>query len=106
MRQKSIPNKLPKFLYKFFWDTEAKKVNPARHPEYVINRLLDKGDLKAARWVVKNFSEELIKKTLRTSHDFSPWNGRFWANYYQMANTEIACLNPHYLKQRRDLWPH
>ena len=42
-----LPAKLPKRLYRFFWDTDAAKVNPRTHPDYVINRLLDKGDLAA-----------------------------------------------------------
>jgi hypothetical protein len=37
----------------------------------IINRLLDKGDLEAASWVLRHFSRELIAETLRTKRDFT-----------------------------------
>mgnify|MGYP001350139098 CR=1 FL=1 len=39
----------------------------------VINRLLDKGDLEAAHWVLKYFSRQLIAETLPTKRDFTFW---------------------------------
>lgn len=73
---------------------------------YVINRLLDKGNLEAARWVLRVYPKATIKETFRTMRDFSPWNGRFWASYINLSEKEVACLNPFYLKQRRQLWPY
>ncbi|MDO8451464.1 MAG: hypothetical protein Q7S76_01210 [bacterium] len=96
---------LPSTLHRFFWDVDASTVNPSTHPHYVINRLLDKGDLAAARWVLKNFSREDIVETLRTIRDFSPWNGRFWSRYLAVPEEEVACLQPSYLKMRRMHWP-
>ncbi|MCJ7531582.1 MAG: hypothetical protein MUO64_11205, partial [Anaerolineales bacterium] len=48
-------------------------IDPSKNPTYVINRLLDKGDLEAARWVLRHFSRELIAETLRTKRDFAFW---------------------------------
>ena len=101
-----IPDKLPVSLYKFFWDIEAAQLNPANHPTYVINRLLDKGDLEAARWVVKNFPKNEIVRTFKTVRDFSPWNGTFWANYLEIKEEEVACLQPSYRALRKQLWPY
>ncbi len=105
MSEDTIPAKLPPHLYKFFWDTQAARVNPRTHPYYVINRLLDKGDLAAARWVLKNFPREMITETVKRLRDFSPWNGRFWARYLAVPEEEVACLQPSYLAMRRTHWP-
>ena len=101
-----LPAKLPRRLYRFFWDTAAAKVNPRTHPDYVINRLLDKGDLTAARWVVNNFSKQTITDTLKKQRDFSPWNGVFWSNFFGIPRQLVRCLQPSYLKMRRQLWPY
>jgi hypothetical protein len=49
MKLIETPTKLPKELYRFFWDVDVAKLDPAEKPYFVINRLLDKGDIKAAR---------------------------------------------------------
>lgn len=105
MAKPRIPTRLPKELHRFFWDVDPKKVNPAQKPHYVINRLLDKGDLEAARWVLRNFSQDTIIETLKTMRDFSPWNGRFWARYLNVPEEEVTCLQPSYLTMRRAHWP-
>ncbi len=106
METKGLSSSLPSSLHQFFWDVDAKKVNPATHPDYVINRLLDKGNLEAARWVLKNFPRDTIIETLKTRRDFSPWNGVFWANYLGVPREEVRCLNPSYLTMRKQLWPY
>ncbi|MDP1722594.1 MAG: hypothetical protein Q8L37_05280 [Candidatus Gottesmanbacteria bacterium] len=106
MANEPLPTTIPPELHRFFWDVDAVKLNPSEHPLYVINRLLDKGDLAAARWVLRSFPNETVKETFRKRRDFSPWNGRFWAHYLTLSEKEVACLEPSYLKQRRQLWPH
>jgi hypothetical protein len=106
MKKTSLPTRLPSSFYKFFWDTDAKKVNPSKHPYYVINRLLDKGDLKAVKWVRKNFSQEVIVATLKKKRDFSPWTAVFWSRFYNIPRGEMVCLEPHYLAMRRQHWPY
>lgn len=106
MEESSIPTTLHPSLYRYFWDVQAEKVNPSTHPQYVINRLLDKGNLDAARWVLKSFPKETIRETFRKRRDFSPWNGRFWAHYLELSEKEVACLNPSYLSRRRQHWPY
>ena len=100
-----MPKKLPLSLHKFFWDVDASQVNPGKHPKYVINRLLDKGDLAAARWVLRTMPRSTVVETLKTMRDFSPWNGVFWASYLNIPRKEVKCLEPSYLARRKQLWP-
>lgn len=106
MTQKLLPTRLPKQFHSLFWDIDAGKLNPGKKPYYVINRMLDKGDLKAARWVLKHFPEKTIVETFKKIRDFSPWNGTFWAKFLEIPEKEVACLHPSYLKRRKTLWPH
>jgi hypothetical protein len=90
MDARPLPTTIPGEFYGFFWDVDPTKVNPAQKPHFVINQLLDKGNLSAARWVIRNFSY---------------WNGVFWARYLNMPREEVRCLHPSYLAMRRMHWP-
>ena len=81
-------------------------MNPQKSSDYVINRLLDKGNLEAARWVLHTMPRGVVGGVLKNRRDFSPRNGTFWAQYLGISEKEVACLNPFYLKQRRQLWPY
>jgi len=105
MENTSLPARLPPSFYKFFWDVDAKKVNPSTHPYYVINRLLDKGNLAAVKWVRKNFPERLIKETIKTKRDFSFSTVNFWARYLDIPLEEIKCMQEPYLSMHKMHWP-
>lgn len=106
MADHRFPAVLPAEFRQYFWDINASDLDPNRHSHYIINRLLDKGNLRAARWVLRSFTIETIKETFRKRRDFSPWNGRFWSHYLNLSEKEVACLNPSYLNQRKQLWPY
>jgi hypothetical protein len=101
-----LPRVLPKYLHRYFCEVAPAQINPAERPHYVINRLLDKGNLAAARWVLQNFPRELIVQTLCTIGDFSPWSGRFWARYLEIPEDQVACLKPSRLRMRKVRWPN
>lgn len=87
-----LPTKLPTKFYSFFWDVDAKKINPATHPHYVINRLLDKGELEAVRWVVKTFSKDFIVDSLIQDSNISPITATFFANYFSISPDRFISL--------------
>jgi|SRR3989338_11273128 len=101
-----IPKKLPASFYFFFWDVDARKLDPRKYSKYVINRLLDKGNLEAVRWVRRNFPKDLIIETIKKMRDFSPWSAVFWSRIYNIPRDEIKCLQEPYLTMRKKLWPY
>jgi len=101
-----LPKKLPKKFRTLFWDSNFEIIDPSSKPLYVINRILDKGDLEAIHWVRQNFPEELIKETLKKLRDYSLKSATFWATIYNIPFTQVKCLQKPYLATRRQLWPH
>lgn len=87
-----LPTALPPEFYSFFWDTDAKKVNPATHPYYVINRRLDKGDFATVRWVIKTFSKDFIVDSLTQDSNISPMTATFFANYFGISRNRFISL--------------
>jgi len=98
--------KIPKSLHRYFWDVDVEKLDPKKKPYFVINRLLDKGNLEAVRWVRENYKEEQIKETFKKMRDFNAKVGRFWSLFLNIPREQVKCLQPSYLKMRRMHWPY
>ena len=106
MSNRVVPDHLPLSLYKFFWDVDASKVNPVKSAQYVINRLLDKGDLEAVRWILHTYPRESIKETLKHRLDFSPKTAVFWSRYLSVPREEVKCMQEPYYSLRRQHWQY
>ncbi len=54
--------KLPKHLYSLFWDTNPKDLDPDKYPKYVIERVMELGDIPHLRWMLKYYHRQKLKK--------------------------------------------
>ncbi len=97
---------LPESLYQFFWDVDPQKIDTYKNGSYVINRLLDKGDEQAVRWVLKNYSKEDIADTFKIKRDFSPKTATFWSLYLGIPKEKMKCFQKPFYQLRRQLWPY
>lgn len=104
MANEPIPTQLPQELHRYFWDIEAAKLNPFEHPEYVINRLMNIGNVAAIRWMRQNFPENCIIDTLKSARDFSGKTATFWANFYHIPKEEMTCMQEPYRSMRKTSW--
>lgn len=98
--------KIPKSLHRFFWDVDVKKLDPEKKPYFIISRLLDKGDIEAARWIKKNYNNNLVRETLQKYRDFSLKSASFWALCYQVPLKKVKCFQEPYLSMRKAHWPY
>jgi hypothetical protein len=101
-----IPGHLPESLHPFFWDVDARRLNPSHRSAYIIQRLLENGDLEAVRWVLHTYPKTEIIKTLKTRRGFSPRTATFWARYFDLPIEEFKCMQEPYRSQQRQLWPY
>ncbi|MDO8570255.1 MAG: hypothetical protein Q7R97_01570 [Candidatus Daviesbacteria bacterium] len=98
--------KLPAFLEKYFWDVKFNEIDPEENAQYVIARILQKGDEKAINWLFKNYSKELIKEVVVVRRGFSPKTANFWASLLKIDKRKVVCLQKPYLQMRQPLWPY
>lgn len=101
-----MKKKLPEFLKPYFWDVDFEKLSVSGKPEFIVNRLLNQGNLDAALWVRGNYPDELVKKVLKTQRDFSLKRASFWGMMYGVPKSEIKCFQEPYYTIRRTLWPY
>ena len=99
-------DKLPPSARRFFWDINPDELDVAKHSRYVIERLLDYGDILELRWLFRNFGRDAIVSVLKTSSRLSRRHALGWANYFDIPRTEIKCLNKPSPKQHAITWTY
>ena len=99
-------NKLPAFLKTYFWDVNFEKIDYKKSEYYVANRLLDREDVKALRWLFKNIHRENLINVVKTSRGFFLLSVNFWYIYFELDRSGIRCLEKSYLKVRKSHWPY
>jgi len=70
--------KMPQSFKRYFWDTDFSKIDLKKNQTYVIERLLEYGDIAAYRWLTKNFPKPTLKETAKVSRRVSPKTKNFW----------------------------
>lgn len=98
--------KLPIFLKKYFWDVDFDKIDRKKSASYIIQRLLDRGNDKAAKWMCKTYDKNLIKEVVTNRRGFSAKTANFWADLLGLDKRKVVCLQTPYLKMRQQLWPY
>lgn len=70
---------LPKLITRFFWGDNLKQLSLKKHPKYIIETILEKGDLPATKWLLKKTTKKNLKKSI--SSKMSKKSRNFWQIY-------------------------
>jgi len=79
-RWESPPRQLPPAMSHLFWDTDRQKLSLARHADYIIIRLLEKGDLEDWNWLRWTYGEARIARVARENGKLSRDTAHLWQN--------------------------
>lgn len=96
---------LPEFLRPLFWEIDFDQLRVQGHERYVIERVLEYGDLPEAKWMLGRFSRAEIVQTLRRSRSLSPKSANFWAFILGLPREEIRCLSTSFRQRPGRVWP-
>lgn len=72
--------KLPNYVTKYFWGDDISKLSWTKHKKYIIQTLLDKGDIKSLRWLLKRVRKSELKSLL-PELNLQPKSNNFWSIY-------------------------
>lgn len=89
MRILKTGKKLPVKFYHLFWDVNPLKVDLKKNKRYVIERVLELGDLNALQWVQNIYPAKLIIETCETSRKISQRSKNLWRLWFGMEAIEI-----------------
>jgi len=87
---------LPEFLRPYFWDVAFDKIELTKNPQFVLKRVLDRGDTKALLWAISMFDNSSIAKLITTSRDLSTKTANFWADMLNVDKVTVPCLQKPY----------
>lgn len=93
-------------LKPIFWDVDLHESDVKKHAFYIIERVLEFGDLEQINWIMRRFSTNDIIKVLKTSRRLSLKSANFWANYYNVPKSEVKCLTESFQKAQKNIWPY
>ncbi len=79
MKARMRTKKVMKFRPELFWDVDVKTIDPKKHARYIIERILDFGDLGEVRWAAHYYPHELITKTMRESRVIDDKSRMLWS---------------------------
>ena len=71
---KSIPDR----FQRFFWDSDFGQIRAEENKTYIIERILELGDLAAVTWIFSNYPKDEIKAVLMKSRKISAKSYNFW----------------------------
>lgn len=72
-RKKAIP-----FRRSLFWDVDPKTINPKKHARYIIERIMDFGNDREARWMFLAYPRLFLHKIAKKSRVLHPQSKVLW----------------------------
>jgi len=75
---------LSSYVGRYFWDIDTKAASPTKHPRYYATRILEKGDVKAVRWLFRVIGKNRVKELLPTLK-LSARSANFWRHYFNLT---------------------
>lgn len=71
---------IPAELAWLFWDVDPAAIDLARHRDYVVERIMMRGDWRAMRWLVAHVDKgDLAEVLARRGHLLAPRDRAFWS---------------------------
>lgn len=67
------------FRPELFWDVDPKTIDPQKHAIYIIERILELGDIPEVKWISHYYPVSLIRNTLNTSRVISHKSKSLWS---------------------------
>lgn len=94
----------PEELHRFFWDCQPAELDLERNAAQILTRLLDYGDLPAARWALRTYGKEQIREFILTRgrKTLSRKTIAFWRALLHLEDE--PCLQPSSLERSRPFW--
>ena len=72
-----------------FWDVDLKEIDPVKHRDFIIERILERGDEDDFKWVLDFYGTEAIKKVfLEKIENLDPRSQNFWCLYFNLNPSE------------------
>ena len=82
---------LPQDLESLFWDTDVGSIDLAEHRNFIIRRVLDRGDWHAITWLRQTLGDAAIREWFlaKGGGGLDPRRLRFWGLILELPKTQV-----------------
>jgi hypothetical protein len=97
-----MKQKIPENIKILLWDIRKDQILLGEHYQFIIERIMEYGDVGDIKWMESTFSKDKIIKTLKRSKRLSAKTANYFAIKYKISKSEIQCMiKPYTKKQER-----
>ena len=90
---KQIPEAVRRNAAKLFWDIDPSTLDPVRHEDFILGRVLSKGDPEAVRAIRAEVGDEALRAFItRAPHRLDRRSLRFFQ--VVLSPSEVPCTAP------------
>jgi hypothetical protein len=86
LSHKKETSTVPAKLQTLFWDANLNKIHIKQNARYIIERVLEFGDIDAVEWLQKVYPVQTIIDTLYVSRSLSKKSRNFWLLWFRVIN--------------------
>lgn len=91
-REQQKNAKMPEFLKRYFWDVDFATIDPKKHSTYVIERILDLGDIDATAWLFKYYPKNEIVEVVKNTRQLSKKSLNYWLTILDLEKWKKKAL--------------
>jgi len=86
MGAKRKTNRLPLEFRKYFWDVDFNKLSARKYINFILSRILNFGNMRAVRWMLKTVKKGVILNYILTWGDrqLDERSNNFWRLYFDL----------------------
>lgn len=82
LRERSEASSIPAKFRTLFWDTGIDKIHIRRNAKYIIERILELGDIEAVEWLQRVYTGQTIIDVLSLSRNITEKSRNFWMLWF------------------------
>ena len=94
------------FESRHFWDVVPSQLDVKAHASFIIDRLLEWGDLEEIHWLLGAYPLDLLRERLKRCRSLSKKSAAFWALILEVPSGEITCIRKQSDPQQKNAWPY
>ncbi|MCL5421663.1 MAG: hypothetical protein M1461_04230, partial [Nitrospirae bacterium] len=86
MRDKKETSAIPEQFRSLFWDTSLVNIHIRRNARYIIERVLEFGDMDAVNWLQRVYPVQTIVDVLQLSRGITEKSRNFWMVWFGVSD--------------------
>lgn len=77
---------IPERFRSLFWDTGIDKIHLNRNARYIIEKVLEFGNLESLEWLLRVYNVQKIIDVIHSSRDLTDKSRNFWKIWFEVTN--------------------